>query len=224
MTGKWILSVLVVSSAYGCGEGTGLGAGATVDGPNREAGPNAPTDAPSGSDAPLAYIIGDTCYAPAIAPDASSPCGQQRGFISKLCLGGFQAIDCDCSDADGVVLSGCTASSFCFTLPSTQTCIYSSGPSTCLAAEGPDTDLSIGFSAGPCPSSGLYGCCVDTAPLDGGAHCPLVSGADGGDGGHIPTAICYYSAGAGEKAQAACEAANHEASPCQWQTTAPVPW
>lgn len=65
----------------------------------------------------------------------------------------------------------------------------------------------IGAAPGSCPSSGLYGCCVETEPVDGG-----------------PTqvsALCYYSYAAGQPAASDCAFQAYEGMPFDWQTYAP---
>ena len=79
-------------------------------------------------------------------------------------------------------------------------CSYSSSTST-----GFDCASLAGSIAGSCPSSGLYGCCVETVPADGG--------------GQVTTATCYYSAE--QDASTQCELAAHGGGSYVWQTFAP---
>jgi hypothetical protein len=59
-----------------------------------------------------------------------------------------------------------------------------------------------GFSPGTCPSSGLFGCCVDTS-MDAGVT--------------AVGAVCYYSADAGTTAMGVCSSKPGEV----WTTTSP---
>ncbi len=79
---------------------------------------------------------------------------------------------------------------------STRQCSYSSSCSSLAMA-----------TPGSCPSSGLYGCCVETQPADGGAE--------------SITATCYYSSAGAEDASAGCEFEAYQGMPYVWQTSAP---
>jgi hypothetical protein len=82
----------------------------------------------------------------------------------------------------------------------TQQCSYSSS----VAA---DAGCPIaGGSPGSCPSSGLYGCCVEVLS---------------GDGGGQVTATCYYSSTTGQPAASQCAFEAYEGQPYDWQTFAP---
>jgi hypothetical protein len=64
-----------------------------------------------------------------------------------------------------------------------------------------------GGSPGSCPSSGLYGCCVETLEADGG--------------GQVVNATCYYSAATGQPASSQCAFEAYQGQPYDWQTAAP---
>jgi hypothetical protein len=64
-----------------------------------------------------------------------------------------------------------------------------------------------GSTAGSCPSSGLYGCCVDALAADGGVQ--------------SLSATCYYSEALGQPAAEQCDLQAYLGQPYDWQTYAP---
>lgn len=80
-------------------------------------------------------------------------------------------------------------------------CTYASGTTAGFAC--PITD----GSPGSCPSSGLFGCCVETISEDGG--------------GQLVDATCYYSSSTGQPAASQCALEAYEGMPYDWQTIAP---
>jgi Arylsulfotransferase (ASST) len=80
-------------------------------------------------------------------------------------------------------------------------CTYSSS----TAADG--CAIADGGTAGSCPSTGLYGCCVETIAGDGG--------------GQVLDATCYYSATTGQPAASECAFEAYQGLPYDWQTFAP---
>lgn len=98
----------------------------------------------------------------------------------------------------------------------------SSGPVACYALSGSGSTQQCGYSsstapgfacasipgavAGTCPSSGLYGCCLQTS-------------ANGGD--QAVTATCYYAASTGQEASSECNLEAYQGMPYRWQTTPP---
>ena len=98
----------------------------------------------------------------------------------------------------------------------------SSGPVACYALSGSESTQQCGYSsstapgfacasipgavAGTCPSSGLYGCCLQTS-------------ANGGD--QAVTATCYYAASTGQEASSECNLEAYQGMPYRWQTTPP---
>jgi hypothetical protein len=79
--------------------------------------------------------------------------------------------------------------------------------STSSSAAGFSCGSVAGSAAGSCPSSGLFGCCVQTIAGDGGA--PTLS------------ATCYYDAVSGQAAASQCDLQAYEGQPYDWQTFAP---
>jgi hypothetical protein len=63
-----------------------------------------------------------------------------------------------------------------------------------------------GTTAGACPSTNLYGCCVITS-ADAGAD--------------AFTATCYYSSAVGSPAESNCEDEAYESIPAAWDTMSP---
>ncbi len=84
---------------------------------------------------------------------------------------------------------------------STQQCAYSSS-----TAPGFTCASSPGAVAGTCPSSGLYGCCLETSTADGD---------------QAVTATCYYAASTGQGASSECSLEAYQGMPYRWQTTPP---
>ncbi len=82
-----------------------------------------------------------------------------------------------------------------------EQCSYASGTTAGFAC--PIT----GGSPGSCPSSGLYGCCVEAISEDGG--------------GQLVNATCYYSSGTGQPAASQCALEAYQGLPYDWQTIAP---
>lgn len=82
-----------------------------------------------------------------------------------------------------------------------EQCSYASGTTAGFAC--PIT----GGSNGSCPSSGLYGCCVETISEDGG--------------GQLVDATCYYSSSTGQPAASQCALEAYQGLPYVWQTIAP---
>ncbi|HEY5240027.1 MAG TPA: arylsulfotransferase family protein [Polyangiaceae bacterium] len=80
-------------------------------------------------------------------------------------------------------------------------CSYASGTTAGFAC--PIT----GGSSGSCPSSGLFGCCVETISEDGG--------------GQLVDATCYYSSATGQPAASQCALEAYQGLPYNWQTIAP---
>jgi hypothetical protein len=80
-----------------------------------------------------------------------------------------------------------------------EQCSFSSpSPSPC-GSDG-------GSTTGSCPSTGLYGCCVETVSTDGGQGV---------------VATCYYSAATGQPASSQCAFEAYQGLPYTWQTQAP---
>jgi hypothetical protein len=93
----------------------------------------------------------------------------------------------------------------CYTLSgsaSTEECTFSS-----CAVSGSSCVALPGSTFGSCPSSGLYGCCVETRIEDGGKNCL--------------SATCYYSLDAGRVPQSDCEANSYLGLPFEWEVTSP---
>jgi hypothetical protein len=92
----------------------------------------------------------------------------------------------------------------CYTLTSsasTEECAFSS-----CAVSGSSCAALPGSTFGSCPSSGLYGCCVQTRIAEGGENCLL--------------ATCYYS-DAGRIPMSNCEANGYMGLPYVWELTSP---
>jgi len=79
-----------------------------------------------------------------------------------------------------------------------------SAPDICgySSSNAPDYMCPGGFSPGTCPTSGLFGCCIDRE-VDGGVT--------------SVGAICYYSPDSGTNAMAVCESKSGEV----WSTSGP---
>jgi hypothetical protein len=78
---------------------------------------------------------------------------------------------------------------------------------TATAAAGFSCASVAGSTAGSCPSPGIYGCCVETLPADGG--------------GQTLSATCYYSGATGQPASEQCDLQAYLGQPYDWQTYAP---
>jgi hypothetical protein len=83
-----------------------------------------------------------------------------------------------------------------------QQCSYASSTASAFSCASV-----AGSTAGSCPSSGLYGCCVETFAADGGAQ--------------SRAATCYYSAALGQPAAEQCDLQAYAGQPYDWQTYAP---
>ncbi len=83
---------------------------------------------------------------------------------------------------------------------STEQCNYSFSD-----APGFDCSSLAGSTEGSCPSSALYGCCVESALAD--------------SGGQVVTATCYYSSVTA--AASNCELEAYQGGGGEWQTSAP---
>lgn len=103
------------------------------------------------------------------------------------------------ADAGGpVVAVGCYSVSGS---GASQQCAYSSS-----TAPGFSCASVAGSSAGSCPASGLYGCCVETL-ADAGAQ--------------VLSATCYYDSLGGQVAASQCDLQAYQGAPYDWQTYAP---
>jgi hypothetical protein len=85
---------------------------------------------------------------------------------------------------------------------STQECAFSS-----CAVSGSSCAALPGSTFGSCPSSELYGCCIQTLVLDGGGNC--LQGT------------CYYSLDAGRTPESNCDADMYLRLPYSWDITPP---
>lgn len=83
-----------------------------------------------------------------------------------------------------------------------QQCSYASGNASAFSCASV-----AGSTAGSCPSSGLYGCCVDALAADGGVQ--------------SLSATCYYSEALGQPAAEQCDLQAYLGQPYDWQTYAP---
>jgi hypothetical protein len=104
----------------------------------------------------------------------------------------------------GATLDADTAAVGCQTISgsgSTEQCSYSSSTAPGFACASVP-----GSTAGSCPSSGLYGCCVQTST---------------NDGAQAIAATCYYDASTGQPAYAQCSLEAYQGMPYRWQTSPP---
>ncbi len=129
------------------------------------------------------------------APDAGTA-GTGRPYPVAIGAGG----DGGNEDATTSVEAGAS----CYAVSGSGTseqCSYASGATAGFAC--PIT----GGSPGSCPSSGLFGCCVETISEDGG--------------GQLVDATCYYSSATGQPAASQCALEAYQGLPYDWQTIAP---
>jgi hypothetical protein len=115
-------------------------------------------------------------------------------------------VDAGAGDGGGIqdATTPVEAGTACYAVSGSGTseqCSYASG--TTAGSACPIT----GGSPGSCPSSGLYGCCVETISEDGG--------------GQLVDATCYYSSATGQPAASQCALEAYQGLPYDWQTIAP---
>jgi hypothetical protein len=143
------------------------------------------------------FTDGDESYRALKVPLTQLDLGLMRSSVSTLA-----SSDAGTIGPGGGTQPAPTSGTGCFELSgsgASEECTYSAADANCFLTGG---------MPGDCPTSGLFGCCVQTVTSDAGISLAV-------------SAVCYYDPTTGQAAASQCSFEGYEGQPTHWQTYAP---